>query len=433
MNTVSGISEFLLWFSLACIVYTYAGYPLLLTLISAAHQLRSDWRQVSGTSTGSGAGSSSVNGLVSGLGSGLGNGLGHVTRRVATQADLPRVAVLVAAFNEEQHIAQRIENLLSQDYPAERLHIYIGSDASSDRTADIVRGLAHPRLTFVDFTARRGKASVINDLAALASEEILAFTDANTMFLPDAVQKLVRHFGRLEVACVCGELRLVKASAVTSETAQTKSDNQDHIYWRYERLLKFFESRIGGLLGANGGVYALRRALYRAIPSDTIVDDFWISMQVVESGQRCVYDPEAVALEVIPERISDEFRRRVRIGLGNYQAFKRFANLLSPLRGTVAFTFFSHKVLRWLVPHCMLLAFACNLLLVTQPFYLALLVAQLLFYGGAAYAWRCSVNGTAPKALRLPLFFVSMNLGLWIGFWRFLFGGASGVWARSSR
>ena len=405
MNIVSAVSEPLLWFSLACIVYTYAGYPLVLTLISAAHQLRSDWQQVSG------------------------NGSGGGTRRIAAQADLPQVAVLVAAFNEEQHIAQRIANLLSQDYPAERLHIYIGSDASSDRTAEIVRGLAHPRLTFVDFTARRGKASVINDLAALASEEILVFTDANTMFLPDAVQKLVRHFGRPDVACVCGELRLVKAS--TEPLA--RSDNQDHIYWRYERLLKFFESRIGGLLGANGGVYALRRELYRAIPSNTIVDDFWISMQVVESGHRCVYDPEAVALETTPERISDEFRRRVRIGLGNYQAFKRFANLLSPLRGTVAFTFFSHKVLRWLVPHCMLIAFACNMLLMTQPLYAALLVGQLLFYGGAWYAWRRSLTGAAPKALRLPLFFVSMNLGLWMGFWRFLFGGASGVWARSSR
>lgn len=394
-------ATFMLWFSLACIVYTYAGYPLVLTLISAAHQLRSDWRQVSRSGT----------------------------RRIATQAELPHVAVLVAAFNEEQHIAERITNLLNQDYPAERLHIYIGSDASSDRTGDIVRSMAHPRLTFVDFTARRGKASVINDLAAMATQEILAFTDANTMFLPDAVQKLVRHFGRPDVACVCGELRLVKADADPLKT----NDNQDHIYWRYERLLKFFESRIGGLLGANGGVYALRRELYRAIPAETIVDDFWISMQVVEDGQRCVYDPEAVALETIPERISDEFRRRVRIGLGNYQAFKRFAKLLSPLRGTVAFTFFSHKVLRWLVPHCMLMAFVCNLLLVTQNFYAALMVGQLLFYGGAWYAWRRSLTGAAPKALRLPLFFVSMNLGLWMGFWRYITVGASGVWARSAR
>ena len=402
-------ATFMLWFSLACIVYTYAGYPLVLTLISAAHQLRSDWRQVSGGTSRSG------------------------TRRVATQVELPHVAVLVAAFNEEQHIAARISNLLNQDYPAERLHIYIGSDASSDRTGDIVRSMAHPRLSFVDFTARRGKASVINDLAAMATQEILAFTDANTVFLPDAVQKLVRHFGRPDVACVCGELRLVKADADTLSDANAANDNQDHIYWRYERLLKFFESRIGGLLGANGGVYALRRALYRAIPSDTIVDDFWISMQVVEDGQRCVYDPEAVALETIPERISDEFRRRVRIGLGNYQAFKRFAALLNPLRGTVAFTFFSHKVLRWLVPHCMLVAFVCNLLLVTQTFYASLMVGQLLFYGGAWYAWRRSLTGAAPKVLRLPLFFVSMNLGLWMGFWRYITGGASGVWARSAR
>jgi cellulose synthase/poly-beta-1,6-N-acetylglucosamine synthase-like glycosyltransferase len=384
------------WLTTVCIFYTYAGYPVLLMLLACARQLRSDWQQ-----------------LASG-----GN------RRVQATPQLPSVAVLVAAYNEERHIAERVRNLLAQNYPADRLTIYIGSDASSDTTAQILAEFTTARLHFTDFPERRGKPSVVNDLAAAATEDVLVFTDANTFFKPDTVEKLVRHLANPDVGCVCGELRLVSEAG----------DNQDHIYWRYERLLKFFESRIGALLGANGGVYALRRADYEAIPPDTIVDDFWVSMQVVEAGKRCVYDPEAVATEVTPERMADEFKRRVRIGKGNYQALGRFAGLLHPRHGWLAFAFLSHKVLRWLVPHCMVLSLVCNVLLAAQNgSYGGLLLLQVVFYASAAVGWYSSRHGTTPRALRLPLFFVSMNWGLLMGFWQFVRGGSSGVWARSAR
>ena len=387
----------LFWLSLGCIAYTYAGYPLVLIVVSALRQLRTDWRYVS-----SGA-----------------------PRRVAKSSAEPTVAVLVAAYNEERHIEERVRNVLQQDYPADRLRIYVGSDCSSDRTGEILRSFDTDRLTFADFKDRRGKPSVINDLAAMASEEILVLTDANTFFAPDTVRKLARHFDKPDVGCVCGELRMMGGG--------DNVENQDHIYWRYERLLKFFESRIDALLGANGGVYALRRKDYKPIPPKTIVDDFWISMEIVESGRRCVYDPEAVANEAIPERIGDEFRRRVRIGIGNYQALGRFARMLDPRRGWIALSFFSHKCLRWLVPHFMVLALACNLLLLDNGFYAALLVGQLLFYASAWLGWRYAQKGLAPKLLRIPLFFVSMNLGLLVGFWKFATGGFSGAWARSAR
>ena len=394
---MSDLIAALLWLSLGCVVYTYFGYPLLLIAIASLRQLRTDWQLVSR----------------------------GASRRVSAPADPPRVAVLVAAFNEERHIADRVRNILEQDYPADRLRIFVGSDASSDRTDEIVRSLACERLTFVAFAERRGKASVINDLAAMAEADVFVFTDANTHFSSDAVAKLVRHFGRPDVGCVCGELRLAGAAGA--------GENQDHVYWRYERLLKFYESRIGGLLGANGGVYALRRGDFAPIPADTIVDDFWISMRVVERGYRCVYDPEAVATEGTPERIGDEFRRRVRIGMGNYQAFRRFGHLLDPRRGALAFTFLSHKCLRWLAPHFMVLALACNALLVDKGAYAILLAGQLAFYASAGIGWRCARTGVAPKPLRIPLFFVSMNLALLVGSWKFLTTRSSGMWARSAR
>jgi cellulose synthase/poly-beta-1,6-N-acetylglucosamine synthase-like glycosyltransferase len=151
----------------------------------------------------------------------------------------------------------------------------------------------------------------------------------------------------------------------------------------------------------------MRRATYRAIPANTIVDDFWISLQVLEAGQRCLYARDALAFELVPERIADEFKRRIRIGMGNYQALHRFFGLLHPRHGMVAFTFFSHKVMRWLVPHAMVLALASNLLLAEQPLYAALLAGQVIFYFSAWLGWRYSRNGITPWPLRVPLFFVS--------------------------
>jgi cellulose synthase/poly-beta-1,6-N-acetylglucosamine synthase-like glycosyltransferase len=383
------------WLSVAAVGYTYAGYPLLLAGLASLHQLRSDWRFASG---------------------------GGGRRRPAAQA-APTVAVLVAAYNEERHIAERVRNLLASNYPADRLRIYIGSDASSDRTLAELAAFDGPRIRVCAFTARRGKPSVINDLAAMAAEDILVFTDANTAFEPQTIAQLVRHFDEPGVGCVCGELRLVTAGG----------DNQDHVYWRYERMLKFLEGRIGALLGANGGVYALRREMYRPVPANAIVDDFWISMNLVRDGYHCVYDPEAVATEEVPERMGDEFRRRVRIGIGNYQALRQFAGLLDPRRGAVALAFFSHKCLRWLVPHFLVLAFAANALLAAQPLYAALLAMQVSFYLAAGYAFLQSRRGQAPRALRIPLFLVGMNLALLVGCWRYLSGQYSGSWTRTQR
>lgn len=392
--------EIVFWLAALAIVYTYLLYPVLLMGLSAVRQLRADLRYVAQG--------------------------GSRRPTAAPSTGLPTVAVLVAAYNEERHIAGRIRNLLELDYPADRLRIYIGSDGSSDATNRLVDEAQHERIVFRPFEQRRGKPSVINDLAALAQEEILVFTDANTAFEPDAVTRLVRHFADEEVGCVCGELRLVAGAA---------NENPDNVYWRYERMLKFFEGRLGALLGANGGVYALRREHYRPIPADTIVDDFSISVDLIERGLRCHYDPEARATEEIPPRIGDEFRRRVRIGIGNYQALRRHIGLLHPRHGYAALAFFSHKCLRWFAPHCMVLALLSNAVLALggHRFWMAMLAAQLAFYLLAAAGHLAGRGGSVPKVLRLPVFFVSMNMALLIGYYRYLTGGFSGAWARSAR
>lgn len=391
------MTELIFWVSVGCIVYTYVGYPLLLFVLSALRQLRADWRFVSS---------------------------GESRRSTDGAAEVPSVAVLVAAHNEERHIAARVRNLLASDYPPDRLRIYIGSDGSTDGTEREVQALRGERVRWFGFTQRRGKPSVLNDLAAQASEDILVFTDANTEFRDTTIRRLVRHFTRPEVGCVSGELRLVAAAG---------GDNPDHLYWRYERLLKYFEARLDALLGANGGVYAVRRALFRPIPANTIVDDFWISMRLIAEGHRCVYDPEASATETVPEKIRDEFRRRVRIGIGNYQAMRRFATLLNPMRGYLALSFLSHKCLRWLVPHFMVVALAANLALADIPLYRALLVTQLVFYALAIAGYWRGRAGMVPRPLRVPAFFLGMNAALLVGSWKYLTGKFGGAWARTER
>lgn len=338
-------------------------------------------------------------------------------------AGLPTVAVIVAGYNEELHVAARIRNVLEQDYPADRLRIYFGSDGSADRTAAIASSLASERAIPRLFEQRRGKASVLNDLVALAREDVLVFSDANTLFEPDAVRRLIERLRDPRIGAVCGELELI------SEAGR----NPDDAYWKVEQMLKLGESRIGGLLGANGGIYALRRDLFKPLPADTICDDFVVVMRAAAAGTGVVYEPAARALEKTPDEISNEFQRRTRIGLGNYQAFFRYPEFWLKTPAAMRFTYFSHKVLRWFAPHLMLLALLATVMLADQPLYRWLAIAQVAGYAALAVAYAIQHRVRLPKLVRMPLFLVSLNCAFLIGFWRWMAGGHGGTWTRTAR
>src|SRR5258708_2766955 len=171
--------------------------------------------------------------------------------------------------------------------------------------------------------------------------DLIIFCDANTMLEPDRVLSLVRHFDEPQVGCVCGELRLRPIEGKPST---------EGLYWRYEVLLKFLESRLNMLVGGNGAVLGIRRSLFAPIPPNGIIDDFLVAMHVVASGHHLVYDPEAVAWEEVAPNVRQEFRRRVRIGAGNFHALRYTWRMLIPVAGSIAFSYWSHKVSRWLVP-----------------------------------------------------------------------------------
>lgn len=379
------------------VVYSYALYPVVLGCVAGFVQLTRDARYV----------------------------LGKAERRAREDDDLPRVAIVIAAFNEERHIGARIENLIALDYPESLVEILVGSDGSTDQTNRIISSYRVSRVRTFAFEKNRGKASVLNDLVGRTEAPVLVFSDANTNFHRQALRRLVAHFKNEHVGAVSGELRLMRSSG----------DNQDSLYWRIEQYLKFFEARIGGLLGANGAIYAIRRSLWRPLPADTICDDFCVAMNVAAAGHRLVYEPFAYAEEDTPDAIGEEFKRRVRIGIGNFQALFRHPEYLTATSPGTAFAYLSHKVLRWIAPHLLLLALVASALLaISHDVWRVLTSIQLAGYGIAWFLYRHSCSGNQlPKVLAVPAFLFALNWAFLVASIRYSSGRYNGSWRRTER
>jgi cellulose synthase/poly-beta-1,6-N-acetylglucosamine synthase-like glycosyltransferase len=389
--------EVLFWTSIALIIYSYFVYPLCLFFFSGIKQAFSDtkylWRRRQ--------------------------------RRIIDREDLPAVSIIIAAYNEESCIKSRVENLLTLDYPADKLTFLIGSDGSNDNTPAILSQFNVKNLQVHIFEENRGKMSVLNELVEHTKDDFIIFSDANTHFQKDVIQQLTRHFNNEKIGAVCGELHLVDGDS---------GDNKDNVYWRYEQILKFHESRLNALQGANGAIYAIRKSLFIPLPANTIVDDFQIAMNIAKQGFRLVYDPEAIAIEEIAPNLKEEEGRRIRIGLGNYQALFKMPWALNPLLGWRFIAYLSHKVCRWFVPHFMLLTFLSNIALLEQTFYQVTFLGQVLFYLIAFYGIkRQSNNKKISSLIALVAFFVAMNFALMRGFIKYFSSNVQGTWQRTTR
>lgn len=338
---------------------------------------------------------------------------------------LPFVSVLIAAHNEEDVIGERIANALALEYPANRREIVIASDGSSDATASIARQFAGQGVRLLESPTRRGKATMLNAAFPALRGDIVLLSDANTFIEPQALRRLVRWFADPRTGVVCG--RLVLMDPATGR-------NVDGLYWQYETFLKRCEARLGGLLGANGAIYAVRRSLFTGIRRDTIVDDFVIPLKTrLRTGCTFVYDDDAVAFEDSAPDLASEFKRRSRIGAGGFQSIVALRRLLWPREGWVAFTFLSHKVLRWICPFALIGALVANLFLAVDPPYRVLLVAQVAAYSFAVLGRWVTGTGAVSRLLRLTTMFATMNAALLVGFWRWASSHQTGLWERTAR
>lgn len=339
--------------------------------------------------------------------------------------ELPPLTLLIAAHNEGAVIEERLRNALELDYPADKLEIVVASDGSSDETADVVRGFAHRGVRLLDSRVNRGKSATLNAAWGEVSGEVVMLSDANTWIDPRAARLLARWFALPDVGAVCGRLELIDAAT---------GRNVDGLYWRYETFIKRCEGRLGALLGANGAIYAVRRDCFVPVPPQTIIDDLVIPLLArMTHGCRLVYEPQAHAREETPFRLSDEFGRRARIGAGGFQCLALLWALLNPRQGWLAFSFFSHKLLRWVTPFCLLGMLAAGMGAAPQPLGWVLLAGQAVFYGLAVIGAMLPGRRPAVRLLRLTTLFSYMNLALLVGFWRWVRGRQRGAWARTAR
>jgi len=318
----------------------------------------------------------------------------------------PPVTLLISAYNEAGVIASKIENSLALDYPKEKLQILVLDDGSTDETAAIVAEFVGRGITHVRVEGRGGKNAAINEGWPLVSGEITIFSDANSLYEPDAVRKLVAWFADDRIGCVCGELRYI--------SADTGSALGENLYWRYEQYLKRLQSTMGEVLVLNGSIFAIRSALFQPL-HPKIANDFQTPVFVSAQGKAIVYEPAAVAVEKVAESAGDEFGRKARIIARGFEGFFYY---LPTFRGIRLFQFISQKFLRWMVWLAMLCMLATNVLLWDQPMFRLLLGGQIAFYTLALLG--PLLNRVRVPGISIPYYFCIINLGALVGFWRYI-------------
>ncbi len=338
----------------------------------------------------------------------------------------PTVAILIPAYNEEAVIGAKIQNSLALDYDGGKVEILIGSDGSTDRTNEIVSSFTDPRIRLIQLPGRSGKTGVLNRLVEECTAEILVITDANVRLAGDSLRNLIRHFADEKVGCVCGGKYIEIPEGAAAVAAE-------RLYGNMENSLRTRESEVGGMSGALGSLMAFRRSLYRPFPQGSTNDDTVPAIWAVLAGGRQVFDPDARAFEESGHSIGEEFRRRIRIGAGNFQTLFRYKEILSPRFGIAAYTYFSHKVLRWVFPFLMIAAFALNLPLLKEPFYIGLFYLQVVFYCLAALGFLLDRLKLTLPVITTIYHFVALNIALFQGFWVFRSGIRSSTWDRTER
>jgi len=351
----------------------------------------------------------------------------------------PRVSVLMSVFNEEPVIAKKLDSLFQTDYPAELLRFFFGSDASGDRTNELIREITKGRsdTLFTAFQERRGKPGVINDLARQALEKsppaaghLLLITDANVFLQKSTIRLLARHFKDPRIG-------LVDAHMVNTGFTEEGISRSESQYIRVESLIKSWEGQVWGtMIGPFGGCYLLRSDLFTPIPPHYLVDDFFLAMRAFEKNAMALNDLEALCFEAVSHEIKEEFRRKARIAAGNFQNMLTFWRLWVPPFSRVGFSFFSHKILRWFGPFFLIFMLASSFALGLEGnnLFAGLFFFQLVFWFLIPVAdWFLEKRGINGLWLRSIRYFLVMNLALLAGFFRFLRGIRSGVWQPPKR
>lgn len=382
----------LFWIGLAILFYTYLGYGFLIFLLSKIRKK-------------------------------------SPPLPVQPEHALPEVTLLVAAYNEELCVEEKITNTLSLDYPPEKLSVFFVTDGSTDNTTSIIKKFHAVRLFHED--SRRGKIHAVNRVMKFVKTPVVIFSDANTLLNREAIKNIVRHYQNPRVGGVAGEKRIF------SSAADNASGSGEGVYWKYESFLKRKDAEVYSVVGAAGELFSIRTELYEEPAENTIIEDFYLSLRITMKGYRFMYEPDAYAVETASASVKEEWKRKVRISAGGFQAMAKLRSLLNPFRfGILSFQYFSHRVLRWtLAPLFLPILFLTNLwLALTGPlFYQLTLLGQIFFYllafaGYLLRDWKIGLKG-----FFVPYYFMVMNVSVYAGLKRYLSGKQSVVWEKAQR
>lgn len=386
--------QIIFWISLFIIIYTYVGYGIVLFFIIKFLRLFRK-KQV-----------------------------------LDPNYDLPTVTLIVAAYNEEYCIEEKITNTLALEYPSSKVNFIFITDGSTDRTSDIIA--TYPSIKLMHKPERSGKIVAVHRAMQEVHTEVAVFTDANTLLNKQALINICRHFQDPTVGAVAGEKR-VQIDDSGDATAG------EGFYWKYESKLKAWDSELFSVVGAAGELFSVKTALYIPVPVDTLLDDFMISMLIAEKGYRIVYEPDAYATETASANTKEELKRKVRIAAGGIQSFLRLTGLLNPFKHPVlSFQYLSHRILRWTItPFLMIGCFILNwyivLMLEGDWKYQIILAGQVLFYGFALLGWIMQARSIKVKLFFIPYYFCMMNYAVFAGIKRYMSSSQTVLWEKAKR
>ncbi len=389
------ILKVLFWICLFLVFYTYIGYGILLWLLVCVKRIFKGKPQ---------------------------------KKRLPPDDELPEVTLMICAYNEQDIVDIKMENTRQLSYP--KLHVVWVTDGSNDSTNDLLA--RYQEVEVIYSPERRGKTAALNHGLSLVKDELIVMTDANTMLNPEAIHEIVRCFMDPQIACVSGEKRVM-----ARHEGQSAAEGEG-LYWKYESTLKRLDSEFYSVMGAPGELCAIRRSLYEPMPENALLDDFVISLRMVDRGYKIAYTSDAYAMEYGSADLTEESKRKRRIAAGGLQSIWWLRKMMNPFRQpVVAFQFVSHRVLRWsITPIALLLLIPLNVVLVLLKggnIYTWIWILQLLFYLAAFLGWFLEKNGKKNMILYVPYYFLFMNLNVFQGFSYLRSHRSSGAWEKAKR
>ena len=343
--------------------------------------------------------------------------------------DLPEITHIIAAYNEEDILEEKINNSTSLNYPADKVKTIFATDGSTDRSSEMVK--SDNRIINYHSDKRDGKLAAVNRVIKDVESGIIVFSDANAMLNSDALRNIAHHFQNNLVGAVAGE------KMVRSAEADDATSSGEGLYWKYESWLKKVDYRLNSVVGAAGELFAIRKHLYESPKPDMLIEDFITSMTVAKKGYRVAYAPDAIASESSSASISEEIKRKVRISAGGLQAVVFLSSLLNIFKyGLLSFQYISHRVLRWtLAPLCLITAMVSNIFLLSSGilFYEILFVLQVLFYLLSVAGYYFKQHKIKIKIAFVPFYFSFMNLSVFMGLFKLLSGNYAVTWEKAVR